>query len=218
MNRWNIFLSSCLALMTSVGTVSAIQDKPKSEPSTAAQEVDSKKDDTKPAAKVNPPEPTTFVVADGQLKLSAPGDWKKIEPASTMIDAEFSIDPVEGDAKTCRLTVMGAGGTIEANIERWLGQVQQPDGSSSKDKATITKKEIDGVTVHVVDVAGTIIDQRGGPQAPKVELKNHRLLAAILETDTSGNYFVKLYGPEKTIAKHKDAFVKMVEEAKLTDK
>jgi hypothetical protein len=148
--------------------------------------------------------------------MTAPGDWKKIEPAVTMIEAEFSIEPLEGESKSSRLTVMGAGGSIEANIDRWLGQVVQPDGKPSRDKASITKKEVSGYTIHLLDVSGTYMDQRG-PEAPKVELKGHRLLAVIIETGSVGNYFVKLYGPEKTIAKHKDAFVKMVEEAKLVE-
>ena len=107
-------------------------------------------------------------------------------------------------------------GSIDANIDRWLGQVQQPDGSPTRDKASITEKEVGECKIHMLDVSGTYLDQRG-PQAPKVELKEHRLLAVIIETGSVGNYFVKLYGPEKTIAKHKDAFVKMIDEIKLVE-
>ena len=216
MNRWQIFVLTCIAPMALANVVIVAQDKSKSDAS-SGQVDKAKTGKPEHAADAKPLDPIKFSVADGQLEFSAPGDWKKVEPASTMIDAEFSIEPIEGDAKSCRLTVMGAGGTIEANIDRWIGQVQQPDGSATKDKAAITKKEIAGMTIHLVDVTGTYLDQRG-PQAPKVELKDYRLLAAILETDADGSYFVKLYGPVKTIAKHRDAFVKMVEEAKLIEK
>jgi hypothetical protein len=186
---------------------------------------DKAKSDSPPAAELKTQEatsddkrsdPISFNVADGRLEMKAPGDWKKVDPAVNLIEAEFSIEPIEGETKASRLTVMGAGGSIDANIERWLGQVQQPDGGSTRDKATITEKDLGEYKIHILDVSGTYIDQRG-PQAPKVELKDHRLLAVIIETGSVGNYFVKLYGPEKTIAKHKDAFVKMVEELKFVE-
>lgn len=187
------------------------QDKAKSDPPPAAQETTQEV-----ASGDQRPEPIPFTVADGRLEMKAPGDWKKVDPAVNLIEAEFSIEPVEGETKACRLTVMGAGGSIDANIDRWLGQVQQPDRGSTRDKASITEKDLGDYKIHILDVSGTYIDQRG-PQAPKVELKEHRLLAVIVETGSVGNYFVKLYGPEKTIAKHKDAFVKMVEEIKFVE-
>ncbi len=39
-----------------------------------------------------------------------------------------------------------------------------------------------------------------GPVAPAVERPNYRMLAAIIETGGAGNYFLKFYGPEKTVA------------------
>jgi hypothetical protein len=160
--------------------------------------------------------PIKFSVADGRIEMSAPGDWKQVDPAVNMIEAEFSIPAVGDDTTTGRLTVMGAGGSVQANLDRWIGQVKQPDGSDSRAKATISEKDVQGLKVHLLDIGGTYQDQRG-PQAPSVERKNYRLLAAIIETGSVGSYFVKFYGPEKTVAKHKDAFVKMIEEIKLTE-
>jgi hypothetical protein len=37
------------------------------------------------------------------------------------------------------------------------------------------------------------------------------MLAAIVETPDRGNYFLKFYGPGKTVAKHADGFRAMVE-------
>ena len=37
------------------------------------------------------------------------------------------------------------------------------------------------------------------------------MLAAIIETGTAGNYFLKLYGPGKTVGNAADGFRKMVE-------
>ena len=59
------------------------------------------------------------------------------------------------------MTIMGAGGSVEANIDRWIGQFTQPDGSDTKKAAKIEQKKIGGQEVHLVDVAGTYKDQRG---------------------------------------------------------
>lgn len=199
----------CLMICGFSDSAIAMQDKAQSGSGENSRTQDAANSDS------NSKEPVKFSVADGKLEMLAPADWKKVEPAVRMIEAEFSINPVEGDKNPGRLTVMGAGGSVEANIDRWIGQVIQPDGSSTRDKAKITEKEIEGCAVHVLDVSGTYLDQRG-PQAPKVEQKDYRLLAAIIETNSLGSYFVKLYGPEKTIAKQKDAFFKMVEGTKIS--
>jgi hypothetical protein len=36
------------------------------------------------------------------------------------------------------------------------------------------------------------------------------MLAAIIETGGAGNYFLKFYGPEKTVAANEKAFLEMV--------
>jgi hypothetical protein len=105
---------------------------------------------------------------------------------------------------------MGAGGGVEANVERWYGQFTQPDGGSTRERAKVTKKKLAGHDVHLVDISGTYRDQRG-PMAPAVERPNYRMLAAIVETDTLGTYYIKLYGPKQTIADNEKAFAAMIE-------
>ncbi|MFM9025820.1 MAG: hypothetical protein ACKON7_10865 [Planctomycetaceae bacterium] len=154
-----------------------------------------------------------FTIADGGFTLEAPAGWERVAPTSGMIETEFSIPAVKGDAPG-RLTVMGAGGSIEANIERWHGQFTQPDGSATKDKATTKKLQVAGCQVTMVDIAGTYKDMPGGPFAggAAVDRPDYRMLAAIVETpDRRGNYFLKFYGPAKTVAAHADGFRTMVE-------
>ena len=129
-----------------------------------------------------------------------------------MIETEFAIPPAKGDAPG-RMTVMGAGGSIEANIERWIGQFSQPDGSATKDKASTKKLKVAGCDVTLVDIAGTFKDMPGGPFAggQAVDRPDHRMLAAIVETPGRGNYFLKFTGPAGTVAGEADAFRKMVE-------
>lgn len=154
-----------------------------------------------------------FSVAAGKLSLAAPANWKRVQPRSRIVETEFSVPPAAGDDRPGRLTVMGAGGTIEANIDRWFGQFSQPDGSATKDKAAVKKLTVAGCTVTLVDVSGTYKDMPGGPFAGgrMTERPDYRMLAAIIETGDAGNYFLKLYGPAKTIGGSADGFRKMVE-------
>ncbi|MCE9630345.1 MAG: hypothetical protein K8S94_06470 [Planctomycetia bacterium] len=158
-----------------------------------------------------------FTIADGTLSLESPAGWQRVQPKSGIVETEFSI-PSEGNAAdgaplpAGRMTVMGAGGTVEANVERWYGQFSQPDGGSTKDKATTKKLKIAGREVTLVDVSGTFKDSPGGPFAggKTIERPAYRMLAAIIE-GPGGNYFLKFYGPAATVEKHAAGFRGMVE-------
>lgn len=155
-----------------------------------------------------------IAVADGKLRLKAPAGWVRKQPSSGIVEHEFSIPKAEGDSADGRMTVMGAGGSIDANIDRWLGQFIGADGEKlTREKARIEKKKVAEEDVVIVDISGTYLDKPGGPFAPgaAVERKNYRMLAGVITTKNLGNYFFKFYGPEKTIEAHEDAFVKMLD-------
>ena len=153
-----------------------------------------------------------FTIANGGFSLEAPAGWKQVPPKSGIVETEFAV-PSDGDAAPGRMTVMGAGGSVQANVDRWYGQFTQADGSATKDKATTKTLKLAGCTVTLVDVAGTFKDMPGGPFAggQAVERPDYRMLAAIVETPEKGSYFIKFTGPGATVAKHADGFRKMVE-------
>ena len=158
-----------------------------------------------------------FTIADGGASLEAPATWKRVQPKSGMVETEFAI-PSEGKAADGgplppgRMTVMGAGGSVEANIERWCGQFSQPDGGSTKDKSSTKTLKVAGRDVTLVDIVGTYKDSPGGPFAggQAIDRPEDRMLAAIVE-GPDGNYFLKFYGPAATVEKHADGFRKMIE-------
>ncbi|MEK6235880.1 MAG: hypothetical protein N2C14_14320, partial [Planctomycetales bacterium] len=80
---------------------------------------------------------------------------------------------------------------------------------SSVPKASAPTKTVKGVKIYVVDVEGTFSDKPRGPFGPTVARKRYRMLAAALVSD-KGSFYVKFYGPEKTVANHKAAFDKML--------
>jgi hypothetical protein len=154
--------------------------------------------------------PAKMKLASGKLELTAPANWVRKQPRTRIVQYEFAIPAAKGDPINGRLTVMAAGGGVEANIERWFGQFTQPDGSSTKKRGKVKTKQVAGQDVHLVDISGTFKDQRG-PVAPAVQRPKYRMLAAIIETQSAGDYFVKFYGPEKTVAENEKAFFNMID-------
>lgn len=146
---------------------------------------------------------------EGAVKMAVPKGWEKKQPRTRIVDFEFAVPAVEGDEIDGRVTVMGAGGSVEANIDRWIGQFSQPDNKPTTERTKKEELKVAGQTVHVVDISGIFKDQRG-PFAPATLRRNYRMLGAIVVTDKQGQYFVKMYGPEKTIAANEKAFNEMV--------
>lgn len=143
-----------------------------------------------------------------ELKLTAPADWVSKRPKVAIIEYEFAVPAAEGDKEDGRVTVMQAGGSVEANVDRWYGQFVQPDGSASSKKGKLEKKKLAGREVQILDISGTYKDARG-PFAPVVERPDYRMLAAVIPTD-QGNYFIKFYGPKRTVGAQAAAFQKML--------
>jgi len=136
------------------------------------------------------------------LVFTAPPAWTSRPPASTMRVAEFVVPHAAGDAEDAEAIVYffgGTGGSVDANIDRWIGQMQQPDGSASKEKARRERLTINGLTVTTVDVAGTYVAEVRPGATERHNKPDFRLRAAVIETPR-GPYYVKMTGPAKTMA------------------
>ena len=93
---------------------------------------------------------------------------------------------------------VGQGGSVEANLKRWAGQFEQPDGKDSEKVAKREKLQIAGLPVTMMSLSGIYLAS-AGPMSPIKERKpNFRLLAAIVEAP-KGLVFFKLTGPNKTV-------------------
>lgn len=149
-------------------------------------------------------------LAEGKLSVKAPAAWKTKQPIVRIIEKEFTISSSEGDG---RCTIMQATGSVQANVDRWIAQVEQPDGSSSKEKAKTATKKVGDIELNTFDLSGTYLDSRG-PGTPVSKKEKYRVLAGILNTKKSGTYFFKFYGPEKLVAENEKAFSEMLESAK----
>jgi hypothetical protein len=151
----------------------------------------------------------------GPFKVIVPEGWMEESPSSAMRKAQYRLPKIEGDTEDGELIAFyfgqGQGGSVEANIDRWIGQISQPGGSPSKEKAKTTNREVAGMKVTLVDVSGTYTNAMMGNSSPRT---GYRMLAAVIETG-EGPWFFKLVGPEKTVAKWSGSFDQFINSLKL---
>jgi hypothetical protein len=108
----------------------------------------------------------------------------------------------------------GQGGSVEANMDRWVGQFLQADGKPSKAAAKVIKRTVHGLTVTTVDVSGAYTGMGGPTAQPGPATPGFRLLGAIVE-GPQGSIFFKFTGPAKTMAVNQAAFEKMIASLEL---
>jgi hypothetical protein len=162
------------------------------------------------------PADINFKVADDSLQMTATGTWKKVTPRSSVVEVEFAISKLGDDVNDGRLTIMASGGGVEANIARWKGQFVATPDNDPEETAKVEKLEVNGLTIHLVDISGIYSDSMGGPAGPKTEREGYRMLGAIIETEESGLYFVKFYGPQHTVGENEAHFRKLLASVKET--
>lgn len=222
-NRKNLLaLAALIGCVTTAPMPEAFAQTETEKPAAEKQEENDKAAEEKPEEKVD------ITLAEGRIELSVPKAWEKKKPKFNLIEAEFAPKalPAEEDEEAdetdeskvtvARLTVMASGGSIEQNIERWIGQFSQEDDSSTGDHTKKKTEKINGMKVHVVSITGTY-DDRPGPFAPNgVQRKDYRMLSAIVETKIAGNYFFKMYGPKKIVDDNEERFLEMLKTIKIS--
>ncbi len=158
------------------------------------------------------------LTADAALTFDPPAGWVSKTPSSTMRVAEFALPKAGGDAEDAELTVFffgsGQGGTVQANLDRWLSQMTQPDGRASTEAAKTTSfRTKSGLAVTLLDVTGTYVAEVRPGTTERFNKSGFRLRAAVIQTP-GGPYFVKLTGPAATVAKWDAAFLAFVQSAR----
>ena len=157
--------------------------------------------------------------SQGDLRLKAPDGWVSERPTSSMRVSQYQLPAAQGDSEAASLIVFyfgaGQGGSVDANLERWIGQMQSADGRPAKGAAKTETTTVNGMKVTLLDVAGTYSggDMGGGGGTPSSK-PNFRMRAGVIETP-KGAYFIKLVGPEKTVARWDSSFQEFIKSAEF---
>lgn len=141
----------------------------------------------------------------GTIAFKVPTKWQAQPLKSSMRRAQVTAPGSAGPAELIVYFFGAQGaGTTQANVDRWVAQFTNPDGSSVAD-AKQTTTEVSGFDVTKVEVAGQYsggMAAGGQPQAPQA---GQRLLAAIVNTE-GGPYYFKFLGPNATVTENGAAF------------
>jgi hypothetical protein len=142
----------------------------------------------------------------GGVRWTMPANWKA-EAERPMRLATYTVAP--GGECGIYYFGVGQGGSVDANLDRWIGQFLQTDGKPSKAAAKIVKRSIHGISVTTVDVSGSYTGMAGPTAQPGPAAAGYRMLGAIAE-GPQGSIFFKFTGQAKTIAANQAAFDKML--------
>jgi len=158
-----------------------------------------------------------LVELDG-LRARTPATWSEIESVQPPRIRQFVLPGgLEDDAE---LSIFhygrGYGGDIQTSITRWKSSFEPPPGQATDgtidDLTTVRTYRTPSVRMTIVDVRGTYLhrdrplDVRGDPE----RRREHRLIGVVFESH-HGPYFLRLVGPERTVARHEQAFLRWLQ-------
>jgi hypothetical protein len=88
---------------------------------------------------------------DRPVQWKAPEGWTE-GAASKMVFAALNIDTGKDPL---RLTISNASGSLQANIDRWRGQIGLPPLQAADLEKAYEKRTVNGLPVYVVDLEGS---------------------------------------------------------------
>lgn len=174
-----------------------------SEPSAPVQAAPSAQPETKAAAA------ESGNASAAGLSWTAPKPFISRQPKSTMRVAEYGI---EGDPNAeLGVFYFGAdqGGSVDANMTRWIGQFTQPDGSPTQSKRG--ERNVHGISVATVEAHGTYSGGMAMPGAPPKEAQQDAMLLGAIAKGPNGSVFFKLTGSRAALEAARPAFDQLLE-------
>jgi hypothetical protein len=137
-----------------------------------------------------------------KLGWKTPPRWEKVPNPSSMRLATYRIPHAAGDAEDPELSVSQAGGSVEANAQRWIDQFD----AEARKGARRTTRKVNDLDVTIVEVEGTF---GGGMSKDRGEEEGFMLLGAIVATRGMPHFF-KLTGPAKSVKAARSEFDALV--------
>jgi len=132
---------------------------------------------------------------DPGVEWKTPGRWVE-EMASGMRLATYVVPAPGAGGEPARCAVYyfgpGQGGGIDANIERWIGEFENPGTPKRRNY------DVHGIKVAQVELSGTYMAHAGMGEGATGAASGWTLLGAIAE-GPEGAVFFKLTGPAATV-------------------
>lgn len=135
------------------------------------------------------------VVQTTSVSIPMPRQWTKVEPSNSMRIAQYEAENGE-----VVIAISEAGGSVEANIERWKGQVRDQGMPAEPE---ISEFNAGGFPVTIVELTGDYTE--GGMMGTPTTYSDYTMLAAIIDTGATKT-FVKMTGPFSLVGDNKALF------------
>lgn len=149
----------------------------------------------------------------GPFSIAVPDKWTEKPVTSSMRAADLILPGNDAELIVYYFGEGGAG-SIDDNLDRWLGQFQQPDGKKSRDVAKIEKTKFADQDATFVAVSGRFVAAAMPGAGEAVDKTDQAMLAAIVNSP-SGPYYFKLVGNKATVDAQGKAFRTMLGSMKL---
>jgi hypothetical protein len=137
------------------------------------------------------------------LRYEPPAGWTD-QGASGMRLATLAIGDVTAGHE---VTVIPASGTLEANVTRWLGQLDPAAAEAALAERT-TAALAAAESLETEGVQATIVMLPA--DAAKAEAEGEAILGAAIPLDDKASLFVKFKGPAAVARRERDNFVRFV--------
>jgi hypothetical protein len=162
------------------------------------------------------PAPAAAREAGTALAFATPNGWIAVTPSSSMRKAQYQVPKTEGDREDAECVVYyfgtSGGGGIDANLDRWVSQFEQPNGGDSRSVLKVYDRRVAGMDVTEVELSGTYVAETAPGSGVHLNKPGFAMRGAIIESD-HGAYYAKLVGPAATVANQAAAFRGLVDSA-----
>lgn len=202
--RWTHITIATLITTGTMATMNSVRSDDEKPEETAAEEksdktektTENKTDKTKPEA--------TVKVKIGELDLKLPKSWVQDDATRPMRLATFAVPAVKGDSEKSEFVISsfgGGGGGVDANIARWIGQF-----AAEGREAVVVQGKAGENEYFIANISGTYMKSAGGPFSGKTTpTPGQRAINVLLNLNDKAVYFLKLTGPDATVAAQLDA-------------
>lgn len=165
--------------------------------------------DTKSPALASAPETggskITVSAASEEIEISGyvfavPPGWVRQEPSMQSRLAQFGLPGESGPAEfTVSYFGPTGAGPRDANVQRWVGQFQNPSGADAAVNSHTATIDANGLVHTVVTVTGTYAPPAMGRPVAAEPQTDYALYGVILEGGPKGPLYLTARGPRKTI-------------------
>ncbi len=161
-------------------------------------------------------DPKPVDVKFGKLSATAPAGWKSEKVANRLRSHQFKLaSPLKDFADAEVIAMPDSNPDPAKSFPRWKESFVPPEGKTADDSAKVSKFEVNGMTVHVLDITGSwkFKERPFDPSSKEVLKPEYRVIWAIVIVGDDATH-LRLSGPMAVVEKFQPDFEKWIKSAK----